>query len=61
MDNGKKFTGTAMPLNEYSNVYMMMGPDDTFYWVRFDEDDIKKDSFYKAVYFGKFVHFFYLH
>lgn len=57
MDNGKQFTGTATPLHKFSKVYMMVVGNDSFYWVKFSNEDLQKDSFYKAVYDGKFMRF----
>ncbi|XP_055296565.1 uncharacterized protein LOC129565575 [Sitodiplosis mosellana] len=52
--NGEKFIGKATPLHSRStNIYVMMGADDSFYWVNFSEDDLKKDSFDKS---ANYVH-----
>ncbi|XP_055296566.1 uncharacterized protein LOC129565577 [Sitodiplosis mosellana] len=52
--NGEKFIGKATPLhNLLSNIYVMMGANDSFYWVNFSKDDLKKDSFDKSANYVK--------
>lgn len=56
LDNGEQFIGTAIHLNMFSNVYMMIGADETFYQVNYSEDDLKKDSLDKIVNYGKLIY-----
>lgn len=62
MENGKKFPGIASPLHKSSKVYMMMGPNDTFYWASLTDNEINnEDSFDKVVNYGKFRLIFFFH
>lgn len=57
LDNGGKFSGKVIPLHKRaSNICVMIGADDSFYWVNFSEEDLQKDSFDKIVNSGKIVH-----
>lgn len=57
LDNGKIFQGRTYKLNfPYLHVYMMLGADDTIYWVEFStKDEILSDEpFSETVRLGMF-------
>lgn len=61
LDNGESFNGKAIPLHKHhSKIFLLLGADDTFYWVNFSDDEVQQFSFDKAVKTRKHSVFSYL-
>lgn len=57
LDNGEIFSGKCIRLHKRaSSIFVMVGADDSFYWVNLSQEDRQKDSFDKIVNYGKIVH-----